>query len=70
VKTRIYEVAPTTGNLKLSHDGDGVRLVDAGSLSQAIRHCVAPMFVATIAKPKRVAGLMQAGVKVEQAAAE
>jgi hypothetical protein len=66
VKTRIYEVAPTNWH----GDGNGISLIDATSMSQAISHRVRRAFVVTIAKPKRVAELMDSGVKVETATAE
>lgn len=56
--TRIYRVA----------DGDTVRLVDAATPSQAIRHCAEQHYRVSVATPWNIAELVGKGVKVEIAA--
>lgn len=62
MSTRIYTVT--------EKGSDKVRLVEASSQSQAIRHVVADRFEATAASGKDVAAAMQAGVKLETAGAD
>lgn len=60
MKTRIYHVV----------DGDDIRLVNAASAAQAVRHCAADRFRVSIAKTIDVATLVSQGVAVENARAE
>lgn len=59
MQTRIYKVT-----LKGGHN---VRLVEAASAAQAVRHVVKDEFIAEVATTKEVAYAMNAGAKVESA---
>lgn len=62
MQTRIYVVASTK---RLSDSG--VRLVEASSQSQAVRHVAQDEYDVRVATPKDVGQLMSLGVKIESA---
>jgi hypothetical protein len=51
-------------------DGGKERLVDAGTASQAVRHCVRGRYTTTPATPHVIARLVAKGVPVEKAGKE
>jgi hypothetical protein len=63
MQTRIYVVADSAGVEEVN------RLIEATSAAAAVRY-VASRYKAEIAKPKQLAALMAAGVRVEQANGE
>lgn len=62
MKTRIYVVK--------EKDSETVRLVEAASQGQAIRHVTTGLYEATVATPKDVAKAVGSGVTVEIASSE
>lgn len=61
MNTRIYIVKKTGQELS------DVRLVEATSQSQALRHVIGGSYVAEAVTPKELAGWMQQGTRVESA---